>query len=187
MVLSAGLWMVWAGDDQPEEAAETISWPEPTGLERDPDRATLVLMAHPHCTCTRDSLAELAEILARARTRPKTYVVFLRPAASADGWEQTYLWRLAKTLPDVTVLTDRDGAIAERFGAATSGQTFLYDAGGILLFTGGIVGSRAHPGDGDGPDAVLELLARADAAAHWTTKVLGASLFALQPEASSQQ
>jgi hypothetical protein len=168
MIVSAGLWMVWAGDHQPEDAAVTITWPDPSGLERDPSGPTLVLMAHPLCTCTSDSLAELADILARARTRPKTYVVFLRPAAVADGWEQTYLWRLAESLPDVTVLTDRDGGIAQRFGAATSGQTFLYDAGGILLFAGGIAGSRAHPGDGDGPDAVLELLARADAAP-WTS------------------
>jgi hypothetical protein len=187
MVVSAGLWMVWTGNHQPEEPAEAISWPEPAGLERDPSRPTLVLMAHPHCTCTKDSLAELADVLTRARTRPKTYVVFLRPAPLSAGWEQSYLWGLAKTLPDVTVLTDRDGAIAERFGAATSGETFLYDAGGILLFTGGIAGSRAHPGDGDASDAVLELLAGADAATQGINRLFGASRVAPRTEASSRQ
>ena len=46
-------------------------------------------LAHPQCVCTRASVGELAEALARAGTTPKTYVVFLKPSSFADGWEKT--------------------------------------------------------------------------------------------------
>ena len=174
----AGLWMLWAYDNEPGVAATAVdAWPATSGLTRDTARATLVMLAHPHCTCTRASLGELAEILARTRVHPKTYVVFLKPRGFADGWEQTDLWRTAAALPDVTVVTDHDGTAAERFGAVTSGQTFLYDARGALLFSGGITGARAHAGDNAGRAAVLRLLASQEPAQSTWTRVFGCSLF----------
>jgi uncharacterized iron-regulated protein len=56
-------------------------------LARAPGRPTLVLLAHPQCSCTRASLDELGEALARAGTRPRTYVLFLKPEAFSIGWE----------------------------------------------------------------------------------------------------
>ena len=100
------------------------------------------MLVHPQCTCSRASLAELAELLARARPRPRTFVLFIKPAGFADGWEHTDLWQTASGLPDVTVIRDDEGREAARFGAATSGQTFLYDARGTLLFSGGITAAR---------------------------------------------
>ena len=94
-----------------------------------------------------------------ARTSlPKTYVVFLKPSSMPDGWEQTDLWKTAAALPNATVVRDDDGREAERFGAATSGQTMLYDARGSLLFSGGITGARAHAGDNAGRSAIVALL-----------------------------
>ena len=115
-----------------------------------PVRPTLVLLAHPQCSCTRATLEELGEVLARAEHRPKTYVVFLKPSSFANGWEMTDLWQTAARLPDVTVVRDDDGREASRFGAATSGQTLLYDTRGALLFSGGITGARGHAGDNAG-------------------------------------
>ena len=55
----------------------------------DPARPTLVMLAHPRCTCTRASLAELAELMARVTQRPKAYVVFIKPGGVAEQWERT--------------------------------------------------------------------------------------------------
>ncbi len=174
----AGLWVLWAYENRPGVAAVSPgTWPTATRLVRASDRPTLVLMAHPQCSCTAATLGELGEALARAVTRPKTFVVFLRPSGFREGWEQTQLWRTAAALPDTTVLRDDDGAEAERFGAATSGQALLYDAGGTLRFSGGLTGARGHAGDNAGRATLLALLngERTEGSA---TPVFGCPLFA---------
>jgi hypothetical protein len=134
------------------------------------------MLAHPHCTCTRASLGELAEAIARARTPPKTYILFMTPKGFADGWEQTDLWQKAASLSGVTVVRDEDGRAARHFGTVTSGQTLLYDARGGLLFSGGITGARAHPGDNPGRRSLVALLNR-ESAARSGTNVFGCPLF----------
>ena len=173
-----GLYIVWAYDNTPGVPAKPqAEWPEATRLARAGDRPTLVLLAHPQCTCTRATLGELAEALARVKALPKTYVVFLKPSTMPDGWEKSDLWTTAAGLPNATVIRDDDGLEAERFGAVTSGQTMLYDARGQLLFSGGITGARAHAGDNAGRSAIVSLL-NSRAATHSTTNVFGCSLFA---------
>ena len=177
-VAIAGLFAVWQYANTPGAPAQAPNdWPAQTMLARATDRPTLVLLAHPQCSCTRATLAELTEALARAKSLPKTYVVFLKPSSMPDGWEKSDLWKTAAALPDATVVADQDGHEADRFGAVTSGQTFLYDAGGALLFSGGITGSRAHAGDNAGRAAIVALLNRAPAAKA-STNVFGCSLFA---------
>jgi hypothetical protein len=151
--------VLWRYDNAPGDAATAPnSWPSHTHLTRATDTATLVMLAHPQCSCTTASLGELAEILARTELRPKTYVVFLKPSTFGEGWEQTDLWRSAKRLPNASVVRDDDGVEARTFGAATSGQTLLYDRSGALQFSGGITGSRAHQGDNAGRQSLLALL-----------------------------
>ena len=70
-----------------------------------------------------------------------------------------------------------EGREAARFGAATSGQTFLYDARGGLLFSGGITGARAHAGDNAGRSAVVTLLNGTGGPAAPRTSVFGCPLF----------
>ncbi len=72
-------------------------------------------------------------------------------------------------------MEDIQGREALRFGAATSGQTLLYDASGRLLFSGGITPARGHAGDNDGSDALLELLS-GGSGRHHQTPVFGCSL-----------
>jgi hypothetical protein len=138
---------------------------------------TLVFVAHPQCDCTRASLDELAEILARAPKRPKTYVLFLKPSTVDDGWGQTDLWRRARAIEGVTALRDDDGAEARRFDVATSGQTFLYDKSGAVIFSGGITGSRAHAGENAGELALISLLTTGQADLR-ASSVFGCPLFA---------
>jgi hypothetical protein len=174
----AGLIVVWSYENGPGIAAPTDSnWPEESALALATDRPTLVLLAHPQCSCTRATLGELAEALARAGSLPKTYVVFLKPSSMPDGWEKTDLWRKAASLPNTTVMRDDDGREAERFGAATSGQTMLFDANGRLLFSGGITGARGHAGDNAGRASLVALLNRRPNP-HASTNVFGCSLFA---------
>jgi hypothetical protein len=177
-----GLWVVWAYDNTPGTAAVPHQhWPAATRLTRSPNQPTLVLLAHPQCFCTRASLAELAEVLGRTRNVPKTYVVFLKPAGFGDGWEKTDLWRTASALPNVTVVRDDDGREMQQFGGATSGQTFLYDTQGELIFSGGITGARAHAGDNAGRSALIALLDRKETGVR-ATSVFGCSLFTSRGE-----
>jgi hypothetical protein len=174
---SAGLAVLWAYDNAPGEGAHApATWPADTALARSDERPTLVVLAHPQCSCTRASLAELGEVLARATIRPKAYVLFLKPTGFSDEWAVSDLWRTAAALPGVTVVRDDDGAEARRFGASTSGQTLLYDEAGTLLFAGGITGARAHQGDNDGRRAIVALLT-SGSSARAATNVFGCALF----------
>ncbi len=176
--VTSGLWALWAYENRPGiAAAAPDGWPAQTRLQRAADRPTLVFVAHPQCTCTKASLEELAEILARAKNHPRAYVLFLKPEVFGAGWEQTELWRAASALPDVTVMRDDNGIEAQRFGAETSGQTLLYDKSGALIFSGGITGSRGHAGENAGELALVSLLTRGQAERK-TSNVFGCSLFA---------
>jgi hypothetical protein len=173
---TGGLWVLWAYDNRPGTAANpSPRWPATSRLAPAADGPTLVLFAHPQCSCSPASLGELAELLARVRTPPRTYVVFFKPSGVADGWERTVLWQTAAQIEHVTVVRDDDGLEAQRFTAATSGQTFLYDSGGVLQFSGGITGARGHAGDNAGRTALIALLDRLQTS-HSRTPVFGCSL-----------
>lgn len=176
--VGTGLWALWGYDNRPGVSANAPGqWPAETALKRSADGPTLLFVAHPQCTCTRASLDELAEILARASShRPRTYVLFLKPSSFDAGWEQTDLWQRAAALPNVTVLRDDDGVEAHAFGVETSGQTMLYDDRGTLIYSGGITGSRGHAGENAGELALIALLTRGPAERH-TASVFGCSLF----------
>ena len=175
---TGGLWVVWAYDNRPGAAANPSSrWPAASRLAPAADGATLVLFAHPQCSCTPASLSELAEMLARVRARPRTYVVFLKPSSVADGWERTALWKTATQIEGVTVVRDDDGHEARRFGAATSGQIFLYDRQGVLEFSGGITSARGHAGDNPGRTALVSLVNQLETSQR-RTHVFGCPLFA---------
>jgi hypothetical protein len=158
-IAAVGFGTLWAYDNRPGTAATAPrNWPAGTRLATSAARPTLVVFAHPRCSCTRATLAELAEVLSRARVQPHTFVVFLHPDGFERDWEVTALWRQAAALPGVTVLRDDSGEEATRFGVATSGQTVLYDARGALRFSGGITGSRGHEGENASEQALLESL-----------------------------
>jgi hypothetical protein len=178
---AVGLFFVWRFDNAAGEAARPpSSWPMQSQLVRASDRPTLLLIAHPQCSCTVASLGELAEVLARSVVHPKTYIVFLKPDGFSDEWVKGDLWQKATQLPGVVALRDQDGLEARRFGAATSGQTFLYDPSGRLEFSGGITGARAHEGDNAGRQSLVALLGDGQPGRPLetrTTSVFGCPLF----------
>jgi hypothetical protein len=132
------------------------AWPA-TQIERASDRPTLVMVAHPHCPCTAASVGELAQIMARLRGKVAAYVLFVKPKGTGRDWEDTDLRRSAEAIPGVKVAFDPDGLEARRFGAETSGHTFLFGVDGRLLFSGGITASRGHAGDNAGESAIVAL------------------------------
>ena len=173
---ASGMALVWDYEYSPgDPATAPARWPAASRLERSPDRATLVLMAHPHCPCTRASVRELEHVMARLQGRVTAHVLVVRPRDAPDGWEQTDLWRSAADIPGVDVVRDDDGAEMGRFGALTSGQVVLYDPAGRLLFAGGITASRGHEGGNAGRDAIVALVTGTDAAPR-ATPVFGCAL-----------
>ena len=177
LVVCGGLTLLWGYENGPgRPAAAPQRWPAGSRITPAADRPTLVMLAHPHCPCTRASVGELARLMARAKGRVSAHVLFLKPADLPDGWEKTDLWRSAAAIPGVEVLADGGGEEARRFGAATSSQVLLYDAGGRLLFSGGITASRGHSGDNAGRAAVESLLTEG-AADKTGTFVFGCPLF----------
>lgn len=133
------------------------TWPIGSKIELAANGQTLVMLAHPHCPCTRASVSELAQIMARVPGNVHAYVLFLKPQNSGPDWDDTGLRRSASEIPGVTVLSDVNGVEARRFGAETSGHTFLFDNRGQLLFNGGITESRGHAGDNTGESAIVSL------------------------------
>ena len=177
LVISIGLWMLWGYENTPGKAAEPPrEWPADSKILPARDHATLVMLAHPHCPCTRATIGELASIMAHSQGRLTAYVLFLKPTGFSEEWEKSDLWQSAASIPGVTAVIDDEGAEANRFHAATSGQTVLYDTGGRLLFSGGITASRGHYGDNAGQSAIVSLV-NSGAADLTETSVFGCPLF----------
>ncbi len=155
----AGLGLLLNYKETPGEAAVApSSWPSASTLPRTEDRFTLVMIVHPRCPCSRASVGELGRLMTRVGSQVRTYVLMVVPDGVDDSWEHSDLASSAGAIDGVEVRIDRSGREASLFGAATSGQTYLYSRTGELLFSGGITPSRGHYGDNLG-SAEIERLA----------------------------
>ena len=150
-------------------------WPAESPLPRSSGLPTIVMVAHPHCPCTRATIEELAIIMTRLHNRATADVVFVHPRGLSDSWEKTDLWESAARIPGVTVLDDLDAKEATRFGVLASGQTMLFAPDGKLLFSGGIVPFRGHAGDNPGRAAIISLVSTGSGKVQQTS-VYGCSL-----------
>lgn len=130
-------------------ALARVQWPKTTGIALAPEGPTLVLFAHPRCPCSAATLSELQVLLHDVKTPPALRIQFYLPTNKDEAWAKTRLWETAQHLKG-SVSLDPDGKEAQIFGARTSGQTFLYNPAGELLFSGGITGARGHAGDNAG-------------------------------------
>jgi hypothetical protein len=120
-------------------------------------RGKLVVFAHPHCPCFRNSLANFAEIVKSAGLDGKAEVIFVRPEGTPDGWERGRSWKAAENA-GLHVDCDVNAELAKRIGATISGETFLFDEAGRCLFRGGIARPGGHAGDNPGSRSILALL-----------------------------
>ena len=157
-------------------------WPASSAIKRPNGRPEIIVFAHPFCSCTDATIAELAQLPIRTRPgaiAPAITVAFFRPRSSR--WAPNALWKKAESLEASHVIWDNDGIEAKRFGARTSGQALLYSPEGNLLFRGGVTSSRGHQGDNYGFDELAAAL-NSNRPAHASSRVFGCALGNLDEE-----
>ncbi len=152
-----------------------VCWPAESRAVLSPAPYTLLIFVHPHCPCTRATIAELDRLMTLGHHRLQAQVWFAIPEGQDERWGKTELWRSAERIPGVTVIADRAGVEAERFHAATSGEAILYDSKGALAFYGGITRARGHAGDNAGSD-IIRARVRNEPIEQRTVPVFGCSL-----------
>jgi hypothetical protein len=178
IAIVGGMGILWRYSLTPGGAGTPPAlWPTQSRLARKSGSLTLVMTVHPHCHCTRASIGELEILMAQARGRLDANVIFAKPSGFSDNWTKTSLWRSAAAIPGVSAVVD-DGREARLFGAATSGQTMVYDRKGHLVFSGGITAARGHYDDNAGVSAIATLLDRPTSHGGRKTAVYGCALFA---------
>jgi hypothetical protein len=159
VIVSVGMVGVWRYKLTPKAPGEApASWPKGSIIPQAPGEATLIMLAHPKCSCTRASLSELSRLMADVHGRATAHVLFVKPDGVPAGWEATDTFRSAAAIPGVVVHVDDDGAEARRFGATVSGYVLAYNTDGTLIFHGGITGARGHEGDNAGRQRLTALL-----------------------------
>jgi hypothetical protein len=119
------------------------------------------MIVHPQCSCSRASLAELSSLMTRLQGRVAAHVLLSTPEGFDEAWARGPLWELASIIPETEVRIDVGSAEADRFGAKTSGQTYLFSPEGELLFAGGITPSRGHQGNSIGRERIIALVTEA--------------------------
>jgi hypothetical protein len=160
--------------------AHKSHWPADSTLILTPGRFNIVMLAHPRCPCTRASLDELQELLARNGNKAVAHVLFWMPPDADEAWRQTDLWRRAAANPNVHLHADENGVEARRFGAATSGHVVVYDQTGRLQFSGGLTNARGRSGDSIGSAAIDQIIA-GKSPPRTQTSVFGCRLFVSNP------
>jgi hypothetical protein len=152
------------------------NWPaEVNDIPRKPERFTLVMLLHPQCPCSRASLHELSQLMARTEGHVDAHILFVKPLGADSAWCDGDLWKQAQNIPDATVSVDNDGKDAGIFKTNTSGQVIVYDPSGAICFSGGITDGRGHEGDNTGLSAILGLIHDGQTSVK-TTPVYGCSL-----------
>jgi hypothetical protein len=122
------------------------------------NRPLLVMAVHPRCPCSRASLGELGDLLARSRGACDAMLLQYVPDVRADDWPADSASQELGGVETKRVL-DRGGRLAAALGAATSGHVVFFDAAGKVRFAGGLTLSRGHRGRAPAQDAILQVLA----------------------------
>ncbi|MGV3722962.1 MAG: RedB protein [Actinomycetota bacterium] len=176
VAIGAGMGMLWRHSITPGEAGQApTGWPANSALRLAAGRYSLLMWCHPHCPCTRASLAELARLKALCGDRLAVTIVFEKPEGYAAEWVRGENWRLASAMPGCNVQVE-DGGEAARFGARTSGQTLIFDQDGRLRFSGGLTLGRGHLGENPGFEGARRLVLTGSAPLH-EAPVFGCALF----------
>src|SRR5262245_2151131 len=98
-----------------DSGAPPLEWPAESQVERVQGLPTLIMIVHPHCSCSRASLGELALLIAKVPRQVNTVVLFVKPQDFPEQWEKTDLWDSATAIPGVQAKVDEEGSEARRF------------------------------------------------------------------------
>ena len=150
-------------------------WPADSGIQRSASKFVLVMVVHPDCPCSKASLVELAELMARLDGKLAAFILFSKPEASEQEVRASELWNRAARIPGVHARYDGHALESVRFGGLISGQTMLYNPDGRLVFAGGLTRARGQEGYSMGTDAVI-LKVSGNPNAPANTPVFGCSL-----------
>lgn len=163
-VFVAGLILVWAGTTA---CAFAYFWridstpgsqtPAPQSIDSAGKSPCVLVFLHAQCPCSRATLSELGRLIAKLN-RPTAFQIYFVATANDASWRESSLYAQATRLPNATITEDPTGTLAAQYGAQTSGQVIAYDAGGKLIFQGGITESRGHEGDSAGKSRLLAAL-----------------------------
>ncbi|MBS1983208.1 MAG: hypothetical protein JST16_03470 [Bdellovibrionales bacterium] len=149
----------------------------PAAVPRDSSAEfTLVMFLHPHCPCSRATVHEVDRIVARTHGRLRVLAYFVRPNHQTEAWVKSDIWEDAQRIPGLVSTIDEGGQMSIRFGAWTSGQTFLFDRHGNEIFQGGLTATRGHEGDSEGQRIVLTAINDHASISHARTQVFGCAL-----------
>jgi hypothetical protein len=108
------------------------------------------LFAHPFCPCTRASLEQFGDSLTRFPPDVQAEVVFVIAGLEEHKIAESQLVERAQALRGARIRFDATGEETERCGASVSGEVLAWDAGGRLVFRGGITSARGHQGAATG-------------------------------------
>jgi hypothetical protein len=134
-------------------------WPAKIGVYHSAEKATLLMLLHPLCPCSKASVTELERLLAELHDYIEVSILFVvPPTLNANDLMNTELWRQIQAIPGAHSRIDPDGLLSKRFGTFTSGETLIYSPNGELIFSGGITATRGHPGDSPGSNAIREII-----------------------------
>jgi hypothetical protein len=176
VVVLGGMAYTWRYKTIPGIAASAPPrWPSSSSIVRTPGRPMLLVLAHPHCPCTRATISELARLEAVVGKKIQTVVLFLKPKGVPSDWAQTSLWNSVSNIDQVQVRTDPGGKETALFGTHTSGQMLFYDAVGNLQYSGGLTIARGHEGTSSG-FLVIEALVRGEKVNLREAPVFGCSM-----------
>jgi hypothetical protein len=159
------------------QMAGPAHWPDGTAVERSHTGPTILVFAHPFCSCTSATLEELDSVLRSRKTGAQAPAIRILFSRSDPTWKPGDLWRRAAKVAGASPGWDENGKQARLFGVRTSGLVLLYDARGILLFQGGITSSRGHTGANYSARRLAAALDSGRSAGSSHSQVFGCALF----------
>lgn len=121
----------------------------------------LLVVLHSQCPCSVATVENLIDLPPSVRSRLKLHLVFTGPDP-----QNSIVKTRAEALANVEREYLNEAEVFKTYGARTSGQAFLYDVRGKLVFSGGLTDSRGSEGDSAGMSAIRETVSGRKCTAH---------------------
>src|SRR5262245_23838205 len=116
LAIVIGFWSLVKYEVSPGRAAAAgIDWPSTGELVLAHGQPTLIMAVHPECPCSKASMEDLAELVARYPNRLNCYILFVPVGPiTADDCRKSDLWAAAAAISDVKPLVDNHKLAIEK-------------------------------------------------------------------------
>ena len=108
-VVAGSLFLTHYSNRPGKAAIAPESWPSESSLSLSADKATLLVLLHPQCSCSKATLAELERIMMAAGSSVHAQLVFFDSPNMENHWVEGDLWEKAERIPGVQLVRDTDG------------------------------------------------------------------------------